>query len=223
MAGTSRTRSARWNVDAKPDILPDADKLLDAYRHLRRVEGILRRWSYEGEIVLPDDPAPYYRVSVRCGFATPGGIQESAGKMAPGDPRGLSEGVRIGLMERQCIVIAQILWGSDEALRSSHSGMFPLPRGFVKKHRGGGADVQRIHRRRHGNRHRFVARFQNRRRNAVAFAAEDEAAIAGEIRLRQKSFVRVRMRGDAADAASAQFLQTFQQASGFVACGLVVN
>ncbi len=52
-------------------ILPDADKLLDAYRHLRLVEGILRRWSYEGEIVLPDDPAPYYRVSVRCGFATP--------------------------------------------------------------------------------------------------------------------------------------------------------
>ena len=47
------------------------DKLLEAYRHLRRVEGILRRWSYEGEIVLPDDPAPYYRVSVRCGFATP--------------------------------------------------------------------------------------------------------------------------------------------------------
>jgi len=52
-------------------ILPDADRLLEAYRHLRRVEGILRRWSYEGEVLLPDDPAPYYRVSVRCGFATP--------------------------------------------------------------------------------------------------------------------------------------------------------
>ena len=51
--------------------LPDAGKLLDNYRKLRRVEGILRRWSYEGETVLPDDPAPYYRVSVRCGFATP--------------------------------------------------------------------------------------------------------------------------------------------------------
>jgi glutamine synthetase adenylyltransferase len=37
---------------------------------LRRVESILRRWSYEGETVLPDDPAPYYRVAVRCGFAT---------------------------------------------------------------------------------------------------------------------------------------------------------
>jgi glutamate-ammonia-ligase adenylyltransferase len=52
-------------------VLPDANKLLENYRHLRRVEGILRRWSYEGETVLPDDPAPYYRVSVRCGFTTP--------------------------------------------------------------------------------------------------------------------------------------------------------
>jgi glutamine synthetase adenylyltransferase len=45
--------------------------LLENYCRLRRVEGILRRWSYEGETVLPDDPAPYYRVSVRCGFSTP--------------------------------------------------------------------------------------------------------------------------------------------------------
>jgi glutamate-ammonia-ligase adenylyltransferase len=52
-------------------VLPNADKLLESYRHLRRVEGILRRWSYEGEVVLPDDPAPYYRVSVRCGFLKP--------------------------------------------------------------------------------------------------------------------------------------------------------
>jgi glutamate-ammonia-ligase adenylyltransferase len=52
-------------------VLPDADKLIENYRRLRRVEGILRRWSYEGETILPDDPAPYYRVSVRCGFATP--------------------------------------------------------------------------------------------------------------------------------------------------------
>jgi len=52
-------------------LLPDADKLIENYRRLRRVEGILRRWSYEGETVLPDDPAPFYRVSVRCGFSTP--------------------------------------------------------------------------------------------------------------------------------------------------------
>ena len=38
------------------------------YRELRRLEGILRRWSYEGETVLPDDPAPYLRVALRCGF-----------------------------------------------------------------------------------------------------------------------------------------------------------
>ena len=31
----------------------------------------LRRWSYEGGTLLPDDPASYYRVSVRCGFGTP--------------------------------------------------------------------------------------------------------------------------------------------------------
>lgn len=55
--------------DAK--VLPDAEKLLENYQQLRRVESILRRWSYEGETVLPDDPAPFYRVSVRCGFATP--------------------------------------------------------------------------------------------------------------------------------------------------------
>jgi glutamate-ammonia-ligase adenylyltransferase len=61
-------------------LLPDAAKLLDAYRRLRRVEGILRRWSYEGEVVLPDDPAPYYRVSVRCGFATPEHFRKALGK-----------------------------------------------------------------------------------------------------------------------------------------------
>jgi len=57
--------------------LPDADKLIENYRQLRRLEGILRRWSYEGETVLPDDPAPYYRVSVRCGFATPDAFREA--------------------------------------------------------------------------------------------------------------------------------------------------
>ena len=50
--------------------LPNAEKLLENYRQLRRLEGILRRWSYEGETVLPDDPAPFYRVAVRSGFAT---------------------------------------------------------------------------------------------------------------------------------------------------------
>ena len=51
--------------------LPKADVLIPNYRMLRRVEGILRRWSYEGEILLPKDPAPFKRVSIRCGFDTP--------------------------------------------------------------------------------------------------------------------------------------------------------
>jgi len=51
-------------------VLPSAsaDLLIDNYRRLRRVEGILRRWSYAGETMLPDDPAPLYRVAVRCGY-----------------------------------------------------------------------------------------------------------------------------------------------------------
>jgi [glutamine synthetase] adenylyltransferase / [glutamine synthetase]-adenylyl-L-tyrosine phosphorylase len=58
-------------------VLPEADKLIENYRKLRRVEGILRRWSYEGETVLPDDPAPYYRVSVRCGFSSPEAFRQA--------------------------------------------------------------------------------------------------------------------------------------------------
>lgn len=46
----------------------DADALLTPFRQLRRMESILRRWSFEGEAVLPEDPAPQYRVAVRCGF-----------------------------------------------------------------------------------------------------------------------------------------------------------
>ena len=58
-------------------VLPEADRLVENYRQVRRLEGILRRWSYEGETVLPDDPAPYYRVSVRCGFPTPEALREA--------------------------------------------------------------------------------------------------------------------------------------------------
>jgi glutamate-ammonia-ligase adenylyltransferase len=57
--------------------LPEAGKLIENYRQLQRLEGILRRWSYEGETVLPDDPAPFYRVSVRCGFAAPDAFREA--------------------------------------------------------------------------------------------------------------------------------------------------
>jgi glutamate-ammonia-ligase adenylyltransferase len=48
----------------------EASLLIENYRSLRRVEGILRRWSYAGEVLLPNDPAPQYRVAVRCGFTS---------------------------------------------------------------------------------------------------------------------------------------------------------
>jgi glutamate-ammonia-ligase adenylyltransferase len=46
----------------------DAGALLKSYGHLRRLEGILRRWSFEGETLLPDDEPAQHRVAVRCGF-----------------------------------------------------------------------------------------------------------------------------------------------------------
>jgi glutamate-ammonia-ligase adenylyltransferase len=61
-------------------VLPNADQLIDSYRRLRRVEGILRRWSYEGETVLPEDAEAFYRVSVRCGFATPDAFRQAMGE-----------------------------------------------------------------------------------------------------------------------------------------------
>jgi glutamate-ammonia-ligase adenylyltransferase len=47
---------------------PDAARLIENFRQLRRMESILRRWSFEGEVVLPDEPAAQYRVAVRCGY-----------------------------------------------------------------------------------------------------------------------------------------------------------
>lgn len=46
----------------------DGKMLLENYRQLHKIECILRRWSFEGEVLLPDDPEPLYRVAVRCGF-----------------------------------------------------------------------------------------------------------------------------------------------------------
>ena len=66
-----RARAARALAPA------DAEALIGSYRRLRRVEGILRRWSFVGETVLPIEPAPFHRVSVRCGFATPEDFRES--------------------------------------------------------------------------------------------------------------------------------------------------
>ena len=55
----------------------EAEQLLGNYRWLRRVEGILRRWSFVGETVMPDDPAPLYRVAVRCGHRSVESFQEA--------------------------------------------------------------------------------------------------------------------------------------------------
>ncbi|MEY2408231.1 MAG: [glutamine synthetase] adenylyltransferase / [glutamine synthetase]-adenylyl-L-tyrosine [Verrucomicrobiota bacterium] len=48
-----------------------AGRLVESYQQFRRVEAILRRWSFEGEVLLPSDEGALYRVSVRCGFETP--------------------------------------------------------------------------------------------------------------------------------------------------------
>ena len=80
----SRIAGLRRKGTPKRELQPltrgDFEKLIENYRHLRRVEGILRRWSYEGETVLPDDPAPYYRVSVRCGFSVPEEFRKALAK-----------------------------------------------------------------------------------------------------------------------------------------------
>jgi glutamate-ammonia-ligase adenylyltransferase len=57
----------------------DAEKLIEHYRKLRRAEAILRRWSYASETMLPEDPAPLYRVAVRCGFADAESFMKAVG------------------------------------------------------------------------------------------------------------------------------------------------
>ena len=64
--------------------LPDAEDLIAGYLQLRRVEGILRRWSYEGESVLPDDPAPYLRVTLRCGYDSSVAFRQSMAEAREG-------------------------------------------------------------------------------------------------------------------------------------------
>jgi glutamate-ammonia-ligase adenylyltransferase len=62
-------RALKRAQEAKAAVGPDAvQDLISNYRQLRRIEGILRRWSFVGETELPDDPAALYRVAIRCGF-----------------------------------------------------------------------------------------------------------------------------------------------------------
>jgi glutamate-ammonia-ligase adenylyltransferase len=80
-------------------VLPSAsaELLIDNYRKLRRVEGILRRWSYAGETVLPDDPAPLYRVSVRCGFTNADALMKAVGEYRAAIRRVYAEVMGAGL------------------------------------------------------------------------------------------------------------------------------
>ena len=57
--------------------ISDRENLIEPYCRLRRVEGILRRWSFLGETLLPDDGAALYRVAVRCGHADSARFMES--------------------------------------------------------------------------------------------------------------------------------------------------
>ena len=66
------------NLNALPGA--EADLLVENYRQLLRIEGILRRWSFAGEAVLPDDPAALYRVAVRCGFSDAESYMKAVGQ-----------------------------------------------------------------------------------------------------------------------------------------------
>ena len=56
-----------------------ADSLIENYQKLRRIECILRRWSFEGETELPDEPEPLQRVAVRCGFTNAAEFMQAVG------------------------------------------------------------------------------------------------------------------------------------------------
>jgi glutamine synthetase adenylyltransferase len=49
---------------------PAGQSLLRGYARLRRIEGILRLWSFEPETELPEDDAAFQRVAARCGFGS---------------------------------------------------------------------------------------------------------------------------------------------------------
>jgi glutamate-ammonia-ligase adenylyltransferase len=59
----------------------DGETLSDNYRKLRRIEGVLRRWSFQAEALLPDEPAALNRVAVRCGFDSAEQFMTSVGQI----------------------------------------------------------------------------------------------------------------------------------------------
>ena len=54
--------------------------VLESYGKLRRIEGILRRWSFEGEVLLPEDEPALRRVAARCGFPGPADFMRAMGE-----------------------------------------------------------------------------------------------------------------------------------------------
>ena len=63
---------------------PQSDLLVENYRQLLRIECVLRRWSFAGESVLPDDPAALYRVAIRCGFSDAAHFMRAVGEYRTG-------------------------------------------------------------------------------------------------------------------------------------------
>ncbi len=81
-------KALRRGVEAGAWPAADGAALLTSYGQLRRMEGILRRWSFQGETLLPEDEAAQYRVAMRCGF---GGAAELM--RAVGEARGVLRAV----------------------------------------------------------------------------------------------------------------------------------
>ena len=70
-------KALRRGVEAGAWPAADAGELIQSYGELRRIEGILRRWSFEGEVLLPDDEPAQHRVAVRCGFTDAGSFMRA--------------------------------------------------------------------------------------------------------------------------------------------------
>ncbi len=56
------------------------ESLLAAYDELRRIEGVLRRWSGAAEELLPEDPSALRRVAIRCDFADAAALADAVAK-----------------------------------------------------------------------------------------------------------------------------------------------
>lgn len=121
--------------------------------------------------------------------------------------RGLSVGFSAALASGFCHPTRNIIQAAEKSKPSCqhtvgkpHSAALAI--GLVEEYRGGAADVQRIYFERHRNGDRFIAGVEHCGRDAVAFAAEDDATVLSEMCLRECR-ARVRMRGYAPNTAGA--------------------